>query len=235
MPMPTSAPTSPPTAPPTPRPASAPMIGPAAINGPTPGIASAPMPASNPNVPPIVPPAATPVVTPSGAFVCFSCAKSFDPCLSAIRTDTSALSKRAVTSSSTARSARSTLGYSPNTAVFLFVMDSPWLLCRALGRGDAQLIDDASNARHFCGLGLDGLFLVLAPHGSLEGDLTVLGDDFHVVRIGGQRLVVHERAADFLGDLPLAGVLFLLVGGHRPFGAIVLVDFRVVSRRLRSS
>src|SRR4029453_13421207 len=49
MPMPTRAPTRPPTAPPTPRPASAPMIGPAAMNGPTPGIASAPMPPNKPS------------------------------------------------------------------------------------------------------------------------------------------------------------------------------------------
>src|ERR1700688_3451900 len=39
--MPISAPVSPPTAPPTPTPASAAIIGPAAINGPKPGIASA--------------------------------------------------------------------------------------------------------------------------------------------------------------------------------------------------
>ena len=51
------------------------MIGPAAMNGPTPGIASAPMPASSPSVPPMAPPAAAPVVVPSGALVCFSCAK----------------------------------------------------------------------------------------------------------------------------------------------------------------
>ena len=79
--MPTSAPTNPPTAPPTPRPASAAMIGPAAMNGPRPGIASAPMPASRPSVPPSAPPAATPVVVPSGALVFFSCAKSFVPCV----------------------------------------------------------------------------------------------------------------------------------------------------------
>ena len=46
--MPTSAPTNPPTAPPTPTPASPAMIGPAAINGPRPGIANAPMPKPGP-------------------------------------------------------------------------------------------------------------------------------------------------------------------------------------------
>ncbi len=53
IPIPTSAPTTPPTVPPTPTPARAPMIGPAAINGPTPEMASAPIPAKRPNVPPL--------------------------------------------------------------------------------------------------------------------------------------------------------------------------------------
>jgi hypothetical protein len=48
------------------------MIGPAAMNGPSPGIASDPMPASNPSVPPMAPPAAAPVAAPSGIFVPFS-------------------------------------------------------------------------------------------------------------------------------------------------------------------
>jgi hypothetical protein len=52
MPIPTSAPVRPPTAPPTPAPASAAIIGPAAMNGPRPGIASAPIPASHPKPPP---------------------------------------------------------------------------------------------------------------------------------------------------------------------------------------
>ena len=45
--MPTSAPVSPPAAAPAPAPASAAMIGTAAMKGPTPGIASAPIPTSN--------------------------------------------------------------------------------------------------------------------------------------------------------------------------------------------
>jgi hypothetical protein len=74
IPMPTKAPTMPPTAPPTPRPARPAIMGPAAINGPTPGIARAPTPASTPSVPPIKPPVVTPAAVPSGAFVSFTCA-----------------------------------------------------------------------------------------------------------------------------------------------------------------
>jgi hypothetical protein len=77
MPIPTKAPTNPLTAPPTPNPAKAAMMGPAAMNGPTPGIASAPIPASKPIAPRTTPPVVTPVVVPSGALVFFSCANSF--------------------------------------------------------------------------------------------------------------------------------------------------------------
>ena len=74
-----SAPVNPPTAPPTPIPAKAAMMGPAAINGPTPGIASEPMPASKPRVPPRSAPAPAPAAAPSGAFVAFSAPMSFEP------------------------------------------------------------------------------------------------------------------------------------------------------------
>ena len=50
-----------------PAPARAAMIGPAAMNGPRPGIASAPMPASHPRVPPTTAPEPAPVAAPSGA------------------------------------------------------------------------------------------------------------------------------------------------------------------------
>src|SRR5690349_1269874 len=72
MPIPTSAPTRPPT----PRPANPAIIGPAAMKGPTPGIAKAPIPARTPSVPPITPPVVTPAAVPSGAFVSLACANS---------------------------------------------------------------------------------------------------------------------------------------------------------------
>src|SRR6266481_2453229 len=62
MPIPTRAPVIPPIAPPTPTPANVAIIGPAAISGPTPGIAKAPIPASNPSVPPNTAPVPPPAV-----------------------------------------------------------------------------------------------------------------------------------------------------------------------------
>ena len=77
---------TPPTAPPMPTPVKAAMIGPAAISGPTPGIANAPMPASQPSAPPTTAPDVAPVAMPSGALVPFSCAKSFVPTFSGSNT-----------------------------------------------------------------------------------------------------------------------------------------------------
>ena len=104
IPMPASAPMRPPSAPIAPAPASAATIGPAAINGPSPGIASAPMPVSQPRTPPAMPPAATPVVAPSGALVFFSCAKSLVPSFSGKSTEMSVLRKPALRRCSTASS-----------------------------------------------------------------------------------------------------------------------------------
>ena len=64
-------------------------MGPAAIKGPTPGIASAPIPASTPKVPPITPPVVTPAVVPSGALVSLTCANSFVLLVSGSRTEMS--------------------------------------------------------------------------------------------------------------------------------------------------
>ena len=175
------------------------------MNGPTPGMARAPIPASNPNVPPMVPPAATPVVVPSGALVCFSCAKSFEPWLSAIRTETSELEKlRADELIHCALGLFDAWIQSEHGGLLVsHVFFSLVLVVRALGRGDADLIGDAAWARNSGRHGLDVFLLFLRPNGPLQGDLTLLSDDLHVVRVRGQRLVVHERATDVLGDFAI--------------------------------
>ena len=75
MPMPTRAPEMTPTAPPTPAPAKAAVIGPTAIKGLRPGIASAPIPISHPKAPPRTIPVPAPADAPSGALVFFFVAK----------------------------------------------------------------------------------------------------------------------------------------------------------------
>src|ERR1700731_108808 len=84
--------------PPAAAPPRAARIGPAAMNGPPPGIAKLPIPTSHPRTPPATPPAATPVAAPSGALVCCSWAKSLVPSRSGRSTETSLLEKPALLS-----------------------------------------------------------------------------------------------------------------------------------------
>jgi hypothetical protein len=74
------------------------MIGPAAMNGPMPGIAMAPMPASQPSTPPIAAPLAAPAVAPSGALVAFTCAKSLLPSFSGYKIEISSTRNSALRS-----------------------------------------------------------------------------------------------------------------------------------------
>ena len=73
-------------------------LKPCSLGGPAPGMANAPIPAIHPNAPPMTPPVPAPVATPSGAFVCFSCAKSRVVPLSGNSTEISLLEKFALLS-----------------------------------------------------------------------------------------------------------------------------------------
>src|ERR1017187_5204710 len=72
MPRPINPPAIPPTAAPTAAPLNAAIIGPAAMKGPTPGMANAPIPAIHPNAPPMTPPVPAPATAPSGRFTAAS-------------------------------------------------------------------------------------------------------------------------------------------------------------------
>jgi hypothetical protein len=101
------------------------MIGPAAMKGPTPGIARAPIPANNPSVPPTTAPVLTPAVTPSGAFVAFSVPISLEPRFSGIKAEIFEAKNPSLISLSVAKSAAGTVVYIPKTAVFLSSISSP--------------------------------------------------------------------------------------------------------------
>jgi len=85
-------------------------MGPAAMNGPTPGIANMPMPANHPNAPPMTAPAPPPATAPSADFVPFSWPNSFEPRFWGISTDTSVFRNPLARSLSTAASAASCVG-----------------------------------------------------------------------------------------------------------------------------
>ena len=85
------------------------MTGPAAIRGPTPGMASAPIPANKPRVPPRTAPDPAPVAAPSGALEFFSVAIGLEPRFSGSSADTSAAEKPAFIKLSVAKSADATV------------------------------------------------------------------------------------------------------------------------------
>src|ERR1039458_4238078 len=66
---------------------------------------------------------------------------------------------------------------------------------------DVQFAGYLVFARHFGGLGLASLLLVLGPYRPLKRDLAVLRDGRHIVGIGGQGFVLHYGLANLLCDI----------------------------------
>src|SRR6185436_2054885 len=144
MPIPMRAPVIPPTLAPTAAPPRAAMIGPAAMNGPTPGMASEPIPASQPSVPPSNPPRPAPVAVPSGALVLCSWAKSRVPVLSGNSTEMSLLLKPPLFRSTTIRCAwPSVLAMQKTACDMIPSFVAEWLDLVAL---DLELVVDALHA-----------------------------------------------------------------------------------------
>lgn len=78
-----------------------------------------------------------------------------------------------------------------------------WLLFR---RRDIDLISHIAVAGDRGSFrGNIGLF-IFGPHWALEGDFAVLRDDLDVVGVGGQRLVLMNGRANFLGDFAIGRV-----------------------------
>src|ERR1022692_1398546 len=118
----------------------------------------------------------------------------------------------------------------PNTAVFLPAILF-LLLLRLLVLGfDIQFASHLVFACHFGGLGLDSLLLVLRPYRPLQRNLAVLSDDLHVVGIGGQGFIFHNRLANLLSDIAVGTILLLLIGRGFILAAISRIHFGIVSR-----
>src|SRR4029453_7727905 len=223
IPSPTSVPVRPPAAAPTAAPARAAMIGPAAMNGPTPGMASAPIPTSQPNPPPSRPPAPAPVAAPSGAFVFCSWAKSRVPVLSGNRTEMSLPENPAALSWLAIRSACSSLVAMPNTALFAMMISSSFRGLASLpapNPGFVFAVLPPCRALRFRG---DRALLLSALDGAAQRHHTVLGDDLDVVGIGGESLVSDDRLANRLGDGHIRFGVGLVPGRHRRILAIANV------------
>src|ERR1035437_988009 len=117
----------------------------------------------------------------------------------------------------------------PNTAVFLPAILILLLLRRLVLGFDVQFAGYLVFARHFGGLGLDSLLLVLGPYRPLKRDLAVPRDDLHIVGIGGQGFVLHNGLPNLLSDIAVGTILLLLIGRGLMLAAISLIDPGIVN------
>src|SRR5207245_1141998 len=140
-------------------PLSAAIMGPAAMNGPRPGMASIPTPASQPKPPHNAPPTRPPAVAPSGALVWCSWAKSFVPVLSGSSAEISLLEKSAVLSWVTISEAWASLLEMQKTD--FFAISSQFCF---------QHVRDAINARNSSHTSLEFLALMISRHGAAQSD-----------------------------------------------------------------
>src|ERR1017187_2845984 len=118
----------------------------------------------------------------------------------------------------------------PNTAVFLPDILILLLLRLSVLGFDIQFAGYLVFARHFGGLGLDSLLLVLGSYRPFKRDLAVLRDDLHIVGISGQGFVFHKRLANLLCDIAVGTILLLLISRGFIRAAISLIHFGIVSR-----
>src|ERR1700730_214940 len=228
IPRPTSVPVRPPAAAPTAAPARAAIIGPAAMNGPTPGIASAPIPTSHPNPPPSKPPAPAPVAAPSGAFVCCSWAKSRVPPLSGNRTEMSFPENPPPLSWFAILAACASLVAMPNTALLATMTSSSVVhpadgILASLPARDLELVVDALHPCHLLRFRADRGFLRGTFDRTAQCHHTVRGNDLHVVGIRGETLVGHNRFANRLGNGHVRFGIRLVPGSLRGTLAVAYV------------
>src|ERR1035438_5930524 len=206
----------PPAAAPMAAPLNAAIIGPAAMKGPTPGMAKAPIPAIHPNAPPTTPPVPAPVTAPSGAFVLLVCAKSRVVVLSGKSTEMSLLEKLAFFRVSTMRLAWSREVAMQNTDFFdimfafffgfLFARMTELLVADRSGL-DFQLVVHVSGVRTPIRDFTDEAFFLGRVDRPAQGDLSINRDDLHVLSVHGHVL----RSENFFANLRRGGHVGLAV------------------------
>src|SRR6185436_12909820 len=162
------------------------------MNGPTPGIASEPMPASQPSAPPSNPPVLAPTAVPSGALVASVWAKSRVVVVSGKSAEMSSREKPAACKSATMDSAWLRVFATQKTD---FAIINSFVFSQAVSRRrttwlvviNFELAMDAGDAGNALGLRLDRALFRGAVDRSSQRDHTADGDDLHVVSVHRQR------------------------------------------------
>src|SRR5580700_5976654 len=115
----------------------------------------------------------------------------------------------------------------PKTAVFFpDIMNSPGM--RSFLSFNVQLAGYIILSSYFSSLCFNRSLLVVRSYGSFQGHLTVLRNDFHIMGIGRQRLVFHDRLANLLRHIAVRRFVPLLVCCGLVCVLIALVNLCVV-------
>src|SRR3954467_5646138 len=98
-----------------------------------------------------------------------------------------------------------------------------------LSRLDRHLINNlVGTSGYFLSFRHKGVHLSLTAHRPFEGHGSVFADNFDVMRVRGETLVIHNGFADLACEVPIRGVTLLLVGCGLSGVTIALVHAGVV-------
>ena len=90
------------------------------------------------------------------------------------------------------------------------------------------IIQDIAGPRYRCSLCFDGGLLILRTNRSLQGHLSVLGDDFDVMSVCGERFVGFHRFANLTSGFQIRFGVGLLIRGHLRSLTITVINARIV-------
>ena len=98
---------------------------------------------------------------------------------------------------------------------------------------DGQFVRYVFRAYDRDGLRLDVGLIVVGANRTFQGDFAVSRDDLDVVTVGGERVVLHDGAANLLGGVAVGRIHLLVVGRRCPLVSVALILLGVVRLRLR--
>src|ERR1700674_1842635 len=113
------------------------------------------------------------------------------------------------------------------TFVFLLCIHTRFNFCSIISKVQSRLIGYVFLSSHGNCFGLQVVFLIFRPHRPSQRNFAVLGDDFDVVRVGGETLILMDRFPDFLGDGAVHRIHLLWIRGR---SRLVLLVFLGVVR-----
>lgn len=116
-------------------------------------------------------------------------------------------------------------------ATFVFPLEFKLvsILARLFRRCDFELIGYVFLSGHAYSFGFQIAFLFFRPHRPAESNFAILSDDFDVVRVGREALILIDRFSNLLCNGAVRRIHLLLIRGR---ACLILVFLSVIWRRL---